>query len=284
MPTVGYDAPIRREHSSSVSVNQLHYPSTTVMSTLNESTHRTHQVQVQHQHSLISILNPQHNKPLDSTEEATPTGRNDGHHSSIADRNSLRTEHISQDIIVNQDHISGCATMDEKVPMDDLLELRIVEARHGPDTIQRQNSKVQTTKLSNRPPLTRQRSAGSEYTFKNEVEPTAASVDTNSNHYNYTNENNNNKYIYTDNETVEGLKILIVDDSAVTRRMLARIVRWRCSVCDEAADGAEAVRCVRNRITKQERSYDIILMDSVLPIMDGRQACLAIRRLGYSGE
>ena len=60
------------------------------------------------------------------------------------------------------------------------------------------------------------------------------------------------------------LQILIVDDSDVTRRILATIVRSRhWSVCGEAEDGWTAIRKF------QERRPDLVLLDLAMPDING---------------
>lgn len=60
------------------------------------------------------------------------------------------------------------------------------------------------------------------------------------------------------------LQILIVDDSDVTRRILATIVRSRqWSVCGEADDGWTAIRKF------QERRPDLVLLDLAMPDING---------------
>ena len=78
------------------------------------------------------------------------------------------------------------------------------------------------------------------------------------------------------------LRILIVDDAKSNRSILAKLLRKRAEVCDEACDGAEAVARVESA-TISRRPYDIILMDFVMPVMDGPTATKIIRSLGYVG-
>ena len=63
------------------------------------------------------------------------------------------------------------------------------------------------------------------------------------------------------------LRILIVDDSEVTRRILGTIVRSRhWTVCGEAEDGWSAVEQF------QELKPDLVLLDLAMPDMDGIEA------------
>jgi CheY-like chemotaxis protein len=63
------------------------------------------------------------------------------------------------------------------------------------------------------------------------------------------------------------LRILIVDDSDVTRRILGTIVRSRhWTVCGEAEDGWTGVKKF------QELKPDLVLLDLAMPDMDGIEA------------
>jgi CheY-like chemotaxis protein len=75
--------------------------------------------------------------------------------------------------------------------------------------------------------------------------------------------------------------LLIVDDSALNRKMLLKTFRAAGHLCDYAEDGLIAVEMVASRIASSEDSYSAILMDFVMPNMDGPTATKAIRGLGY---
>lgn len=66
--------------------------------------------------------------------------------------------------------------------------------------------------------------------------------------------------------------ILVVDDEAMIRRLIAKYAEFEGHKVDEAADGMEAVeKCRAN-------SYDIIICDIMMPELDGFSACREIRR------
>lgn len=70
----------------------------------------------------------------------------------------------------------------------------------------------------------------------------------------------------------ERAAILIVDDTEVVRRLLARHLSragWRC---DEAADGAEALR-----LLEAGRRYAAIVTDLRMPRVDGRELLARVR-------
>jgi NarL family two-component system response regulator LiaR len=81
-------------------------------------------------------------------------------------------------------------------------------------------------------------------------------------------------------ETQNGapIKVLIVDDHAVVRSGLAAflMVHDDLELVGEASNGAEAVRfCVES---PPERVPDVVLMDLMMPVMDGPAATHAIRQ------
>jgi signal transduction histidine kinase/CheY-like chemotaxis protein len=83
------------------------------------------------------------------------------------------------------------------------------------------------------------------------------------------------------------LKLLVVDDSMLSRKMLVKCLSAEGHVCFEAADGLEAVALVREKMRKcREGGGDgepihAILMDYLMPNKDGPTATKEIRALGY---
>ena len=72
--------------------------------------------------------------------------------------------------------------------------------------------------------------------------------------------------------------LLLVDDTATNRKMLRKLLEQRGHSCDEAEDGEEAVSMVKKAGLDY---YDVILMDFMMPKMNGPDATRAIRQLGY---
>jgi len=69
------------------------------------------------------------------------------------------------------------------------------------------------------------------------------------------------------------LKLLVVEDNAISLRMIqVSLLRLGFKV-DAAADGAAAVEKFINN------SYDVILMDIMMPVMDGMEATIEIRKI-----
>jgi CheY-like chemotaxis protein len=68
-----------------------------------------------------------------------------------------------------------------------------------------------------------------------------------------------------------GLRVLMVDDSDIVRKVTGRMLEKLGCVVDYATNGSEAVRmCVSGE-------YDVVFMDCQMPIMDGPSAARMIR-------
>lgn len=68
------------------------------------------------------------------------------------------------------------------------------------------------------------------------------------------------------------MKVLIVDDEEMVRNVLKEYVEFEGNEAFEATDGMEAVRMCR------DNDYDIILMDVMMPKLDGFSAVKEIRK------
>jgi CheY-like chemotaxis protein len=78
--------------------------------------------------------------------------------------------------------------------------------------------------------------------------------------------------------------ILIVDDSDIGRKMMRKTLAASGHTCDEAEDGVVAVEKVKKRQSSSDPMYDCILMDFVMPNMDGPTATKEIRNMGFDGK
>ncbi len=73
-------------------------------------------------------------------------------------------------------------------------------------------------------------------------------------------------------------RALIVDDSASVRRQLSEFLKRRNLNVEEASSASEALQ------KADERTYDIIFLDIVMPEMDGYKACKKIKKSKHCGE
>lgn len=101
------------------------------------------------------------------------------------------------------------------------------------------------------------------------------------------------QHYMTNGRRSKPLHVLIVDDSKMNRKMLAKFIAQICSF-EEAEDGQVALDLIRNRMgatgrdqrdseTVKDRPFDAILMDFMMPHMDGPTATREIIRAGYGG-
>ena len=67
-------------------------------------------------------------------------------------------------------------------------------------------------------------------------------------------------------------KILIVEDEAKLREVLCDYFRSKGEKPDEAANGAQALSMI------EENDYDAVLLDIMMPELDGLSVCRAVRR------
>lgn len=66
--------------------------------------------------------------------------------------------------------------------------------------------------------------------------------------------------------------LLIVDDEEMIRKLIRKYAEFEGYSVAEAADGMEAVMLCR------EKSFDLIIMDIMMPELDGFSACREIRK------
>ena len=71
-------------------------------------------------------------------------------------------------------------------------------------------------------------------------------------------------------------KLLIVDDEFRIRELIKKYALYEGHEVDEAENGEQAVLKCRNN------TYDLIVMDIMMPVMDGFEAVAAIRRFSFT--
>ena len=67
-------------------------------------------------------------------------------------------------------------------------------------------------------------------------------------------------------------RLLVVDDEPMIREVIREYAEFNDFEVDEAEDGMEAVSLCK------EKDYDILVMDIMMPRLDGFSACKEIRK------
>jgi len=73
------------------------------------------------------------------------------------------------------------------------------------------------------------------------------------------------------------MRVLIVEDEEASREVLQEFLS-PYGECDAVENGAEAVRRFRRGL-EDNKPYDLVCMDIMMPIMDGQQAVKEIRKI-----
>ncbi len=76
---------------------------------------------------------------------------------------------------------------------------------------------------------------------------------------------------------LSGRRVLLVEDNDINREIAVELLKMTEVTTDYARDGREAVE----KFLANGDTYDLILMDVQMPVMDGYQATEAIRRSGH---
>ena len=83
--------------------------------------------------------------------------------------------------------------------------------------------------------------------------------------------------IHVQNVDFTGKRVLVVEDNALNMEITTTLLKDYGIITEEAHDGQEAVQRVQQ---SEEGYYDLILMDIMMPVMNGLEATQAIRKLG----
>lgn len=79
------------------------------------------------------------------------------------------------------------------------------------------------------------------------------------------------------------IKVLVVDDSPATRKIMMRILINKGYVVHTAQDGIECLRIVNEGIKNGEADYSLIIMDDCMPNLSGPATAKLLRVNNYTG-
>ena len=79
-------------------------------------------------------------------------------------------------------------------------------------------------------------------------------------------------------------RVLVVDDSALNRKMVVRVLTEHCEICSEAANGQLALDLIIESMQPDNIGYDGIIMDFLMPVMTGPDAVRKLRACGFKGS
>ncbi len=74
------------------------------------------------------------------------------------------------------------------------------------------------------------------------------------------------------------MKVLIVEDEIVSQALLRGFLERYDAFCHVAKNGIEALAAFQEALTTRD-PYDLVLLDIMMPVMDGQQALREIRRI-----
>ncbi|MGM0509183.1 MAG: response regulator [Fusobacteriota bacterium] len=74
------------------------------------------------------------------------------------------------------------------------------------------------------------------------------------------------------------MKILVVEDSKMMQRLIERIVKTINGESDIAKDGRQGLKMFEDAL-KSDKSYDLVLLDIMLPKLDGIQVLEVMREI-----
>ena len=79
-----------------------------------------------------------------------------------------------------------------------------------------------------------------------------------------------------DIQALKGKRVLLVDDNALNREIMREVLVGHGLIVEEGVNGSEAVAAVK---ANEPGYYHFILMDIEMPVMDGYEATVKIRKL-----
>ena len=91
------------------------------------------------------------------------------------------------------------------------------------------------------------------------------------------------------NNMIKPKKLLVVEDNKPNSFFLQHLLERRGHYCEVASNGLIALNMMKATLSNFNtedlhlRGYDVVLMNLVMPVMNGLDSTKAIRQLGYKG-
>lgn len=79
-------------------------------------------------------------------------------------------------------------------------------------------------------------------------------------------------------EKLKSIRLLIVDDSSMNRKIVRRVLEGKFDTIHEAENGLEATKMCKEAF-EHHHPYHLIMMDSQMPVMNGLDATKFIKSL-----
>ena len=86
-----------------------------------------------------------------------------------------------------------------------------------------------------------------------------------------------------DEKYTDGARLLVVEDSTTLNRLVCHLLRECGHEVHSCANGAEAVERTLQAM-QEDRGFDVILMDVVMPELNGCDATYQLRQQGFAGK
>lgn len=77
---------------------------------------------------------------------------------------------------------------------------------------------------------------------------------------------------------LEGKRVLVVEDTEDSQLLIRKILEHRGAHVAVTSNGLEALEDLSHN------TYDLVLMDIRMPVMDGYEAVIQLRQRGYTGK
>eukprot|EP00531_Pseudo-nitzschia_arenysensis_P000998 CAMPEP_0116131464 /NCGR_PEP_ID=MMETSP0329-20121206/9018_1 /TAXON_ID=697910 /ORGANISM="Pseudo-nitzschia arenysensis, Strain B593" /LENGTH=972 /DNA_ID=CAMNT_0003625893 /DNA_START=124 /DNA_END=3042 /DNA_ORIENTATION=+ len=87
-------------------------------------------------------------------------------------------------------------------------------------------------------------------------------------------------------EQLQPMRMLVVDDAPLNRKLLIRLLESNGHSCGQAENGQRLIDTIHESLANMDvdsNQYDCVLVDYEMPVMNGPDAVKAIREIGYTG-